>query len=166
MNPVDLLLFVLLAVCAVRGFVRGLFREVMGLAGLLLGTWAAMLYYARAAAVVQEYALQDPVVARVAAGVVIFLIVNVLTHAAALLLDRLARAIYLSYVTRMAGALVGLGKGAVLMSFLLLFLRAFAPVPGVADAIGDSTLGKPLAEVAERLLRKGVGMGSAQHEET
>jgi membrane protein required for colicin V production len=161
-NPVDLLLFVLLAACAVRGFVRGLFREVMGLAGLVLGTWAAMLYYERAAALMRQYALEDPMAAQVVAGVVIFLVVNVASHVVAVLLDRLARAVYLTSVTRMAGAVVGIGKGAVLVSFLLLFLRAFAPVPGVAEVIGESTLGAPLAEAAERLLRRSVGAGEGR----
>jgi len=160
-NAVDVILIVLLSLCAVRGFVRGLFRETMGLAGFTLGAGAAVLYWRPVAALLTRYGGLGPVLAQVGAALAIFIVVNLVTHVGALLLDRVAKTMFLSGVTRVAGAIVGAGKGAIAVGFLLLFLRSSAVVPEVADAIGASRLGGPLADVAARLLRIGSkAMGS------
>lgn len=152
MNEVDLVLLALLMLCAVRGFVRGVFRESMGLVGLVLGAGAAMHYWRPAAALLRRVATLGPVVEQIAAGIAIFIVVNLLTHFAAMLLDRLGRAAFLSTVMRLAGAVVGLGKGAVVLGVVLLLLRTYPLSPGLAEAIGASSLGAPLADVAARLL--------------
>jgi len=160
-NAVDIILIVLLSLCAVRGFVRGLFRETMGLAGSVLGAGTAVLYWRPGAALLTRYLGLGPVLGQVGAALAIFIVVNLITHVGALLLDRVAKTMFLSGVTRVAGAMVGAGKGAVAAGFLLLFLRSSALVPEVADAIGTSRLGAPLADVAARLLRVGSeAMGS------
>jgi uncharacterized membrane protein required for colicin V production len=160
-NAVDVILIVLLSLCGIRGFVRGLFRETMGLAGFVLGAGAAVLYWRPLAALLGGYFGLGPVLGQVSAALAIFVIVNLVTHVGALLLDRVAKTMFLSGVTRVAGAVVGAGKGAVAAGFLLLFLRSYALVPEVATAIGTSRLGAPLADVAARLLRVGsTAMGS------
>lgn len=156
-NPVDLLLLGLFAVCAVRGYFRGVFREVMGLAGFVLGAVAAVLFSAATAAELRRFVELGPVAAEVITAVTIFIGVNMLTHLAAALLDRLARATFLTGVARVAGAFVGLGKGAVLVGFLLFLVRALAPMPHVVDAIDHSRLGAPLADAAGDLFRAGTG---------
>jgi membrane protein required for colicin V production len=158
---VDAIVIVLLLICAVRGFVRGLFREAMGLAGLVLGAAVAVMYWRPAAAALQEHLGLGPVLGQLGAALTIFTVVNLLTHLLALLLDRLARTVFLGGVTRLAGAMVGIGKAAVAAGFLLLALRSFAPFPQVADAIETSALAAPLADVAAQLLRAGSdAMGS------
>ena len=133
----------------------------MGLAGSILGAATAVLYWRPVAALLTRYLGLGPVLGQVGAALAIFIVVNLITHVGALLLDRVAKTMFLSGVTRVAGALVGAGKGAVTAGFLLLFLRSSALVPEVADAIGTSRLGAPLADVAARLLRVGSeAMGS------
>jgi uncharacterized membrane protein required for colicin V production len=160
-NAVDVILIVLLSLCGVRGFVRGLFRETMGLAGFVLGAGTAVLYWRPVAALLTRYFGLGPVLGQVSAALALFVVVNLITHVGALLLDRVAKTMFLSGVTRVAGAVVGAGKGAVAAGFLLLFLRSYGLVPEVADAIGTSRLGAPLAEAAAHLLRLGsTAMGS------
>lgn len=156
-NPVDVLLLGLFTLCAVRGYFRGLFREVMGLAGFVLGAVAAVLFSGAAAAELQRFVDAGPVLAEVATAVAIFVGVNLLTHLLAAMLDRLARVTFLTGVARVAGAFVGIGKGAVLVGFLLFLVRALAPMPHVVDAIDHSRLGAPLADAAADLFRAGTG---------
>jgi membrane protein required for colicin V production len=42
MNAVDIVLVVVLALCALRGYWRGFFRELFGLLGLAVGGFAAV----------------------------------------------------------------------------------------------------------------------------
>ena len=156
MNPVDIFLLIVLLICSVRGYVRGLFREIMGLAGVILGALAAVGFHEPVASVLKGLGDFGPLGGQIIAAILIFVAVNLLTHVAAVGLDRLARAVFLSGLSRIVGAVVGLGKGAVVLGFLLFALRVYLPVPHVAEAINRSKLGAPLADVAATVLHAGV----------
>jgi membrane protein required for colicin V production len=155
-NRVDFALLALLAVCAIRGYWRGLFRESMGLVGLVLGAVAATTFWQPAAAGLHRLVSLRPFVEQLVAVCLVFAGVNLLVHLGAMTLDRIARLLFLGSVTRLAGAVVGVGKGAVVLAVVLFLLRAYAPVPAVTEAIGTSSLGEPLAQVAESVLRRGA----------
>jgi uncharacterized membrane protein required for colicin V production len=158
LNAVDLLLLVVLSICTVRGYVRGIFREIMGLAGFTLGAVAALSFHRPAASFLQRFVDFGSVVEQVVAAILIFIVVNLLTHLAAVGFDRLARAVFLGGVSRMVGALVGLAKGAAVFGFLLFFFRVYVPVPEVAEVINHSRIGAPLAEGAAIVFRAAVGV--------
>lgn len=158
MNPVDLFLLIVLSICAIRGYVRGLFREIMGLAGFILGAVAAVSFYRPAASFLQEFADFGSAGGPIVAAILIFVVVNLLTHLAAVGLDRLAKAIFLSGLSRVMGAVVGMGKGAAVFGILLFFCRAYLPQSDVAEVIDSSTLGAPLADLAAVVFRAGAGV--------
>ncbi len=157
MNPVDLLLLGLFTLCAIRGYFRGLFREIIGMAGFVMGAVAAVLFSTSAAMELQRFADLGPAASEVVAAVTIFVAVNLLAHLLAAMLDRLARVMFLTGVTRLAGAFIGLGKGAVLVGFLLFLVRSLAPLPTVVEAIDHSRIGAPLADAAGNVFRAGTG---------
>jgi uncharacterized membrane protein required for colicin V production len=97
-------------------------------------------------------------VEQIIAAILIFVVVNLLTHVAAVGFDRLARAVFLSGLSRIVGALVGLGKGAAVFGFLLFFFRTYLPVTEVAEAISGSSLGAPLADGAAIVFRAAASM--------
>ncbi len=154
-NGVDLVLIVLLALCGLRGFVRGLFREATGLVGVVAGGVGAVVYSQAGAALLHHVLPLRPLAEQLAAGVVIFTAVNAVVHILAALLDRVARAAFLGGPVRLAGALLGMGKGAAVLGFVLLGVRVYAPSPAVVDAIAESKLARPLVEAAAVLLRAG-----------
>ena len=158
MNAVDFFLLALLSIWAIRGYVRGLFREAMGVAGVVFGGAAAMAFWRPAAFMLNEIIAIRPLAAQIMAAILIYVVVNLLTHLAAIGLERIARAVFLSGVTRMAGALVGVGKGVVILAFALLFMRSYVPVSGVADAIDSSTIGAPLTRGASSAVRYGMNL--------
>ena len=95
---------------------------------------------------------------QIVAGILIFIVVNLLTHLAAVGFDRLARAVFLGGISRMVGAVVGFAKGAAVFGFLLFFFRAYVPVPEVAEVISHSRIGAPLADGAAIVFRAAVGV--------
>jgi membrane protein required for colicin V production len=164
-NGVDLVLVLLLTLCGVRGFVRGLFREATGLIGLVAGGAAAAAHAERGAAILHEMLPLGPLAEPLVAGIVIFTAANAVVHVLAAVLDRVARAAFLGGPVRLAGALLGMGKGAAVLGFVLLGARIYAPSPAVAEAIAASKLGRPLVDMAVALLRVGGGVTGAEEEE-
>ncbi len=156
MNAVDAVIVVLLALYSIRGFVRGVFREAMGFVGLVGAGAAAVTYWRPVAGFLRAVADLGPVAAQVTAGAFVFIAVNLLVHAIALLLDRAARAIFLGSIARVTGGALALGKGAIVVGLVLLVVRTYAPSATIADAIDHSTLGAPLTDAAGRLLRAGT----------
>jgi uncharacterized membrane protein required for colicin V production len=138
--------------------VRGVFRETMGLAGVVLGGVGAAAFWQPGSAFLQRALSVRPLTGQILAAVLIFTAVNLIAHLAAIVGERAARLLFLGGVMRLAGAIVGLGKGAAILGFALLLLRSYAPLPGVTQAIGASSLGEPLTEVAESVLRLGTGL--------
>jgi len=63
--------------------------------------------------------------------------------------------------SRVGGALFALGKGAAVLSFVLLFLHLFPVVPSLDRQIADSRLARPMVAAAGAALRTGWRDGSA-----
>src|SRR5262245_23094209 len=122
MNAVDILVGVVIVLAALRGFFRGLLREVFGLLAIGVGIVAAAQWGAAASAAL-ESTLPQPVLVRDALGFVgVFLIANVATNLVGLALDRLVSALLLGGVNRAAGALFGAAKATVVAAIALLFV--------------------------------------------
>lgn len=161
MNQVDALLLVLLVPFALRGWIRGFCRESVGLAGLIAGGLAAAAFGPELAAEVLRRKLLPPVAAEAAAFAAIFIGVNVVAHVFGRLADRLARALFLGGVNRIAGVAFGVAKGAALLGFVLLVTEELAPVPSLAKTIAASRLGRPLTAFATDIVAAGKNLAGA-----
>ena len=152
MNQVDALLLLLLTPFALRGYWRGLCREVFGLAGLVGGAAAAGSGSLALAAILTARQTVPPAAARPVAFAAIFLATVIAARLLGLLADRLVRAVLLGGVNRVAGAAFGFAKGAAVAAVLLLAVQRLVPSREAQELIGHSTLGRPLLRVAEGLL--------------
>lgn len=152
MNQLDALILVLATPFALRGFWRGFCREVFGLAGLLGGTLVAGAESARLAAGLVSRHLVSPLAARAVAFGGILVVTVLAANVAGLVVDRLVRALLLGGLNRAAGVIVGLAKGAAVCSLLLLAAERLAASPALDEVIARSSLGRPLVELAARLL--------------
>ncbi len=156
MNLVDLALAVLLVLCAVRGFWRGLVRESFGFAAFLLGIYCALRLAESAALSLEAWPTLAslPETARVGgAFVAVFLVVSALVNLAGFVFDRLLGRGVLRQVGRVGGGLFGVAKGAVVLAFVLLFLQLFPFVRGLDDRLAESRLARPMISAADNLLR-------------
>jgi len=153
MNRVDLALALLLAVCALRGYWRGLFRECFGLLALLAGVTAAFEFTALGSGWLQQYLRLPTPLQTGASFVVIFVLVHTTVNLLGVLVDRLASALLLGGINGLAGAVLGASKGVAVLAFVLLFLHLFPIFPILDGDIMRSTIGRPLVTAASNLIR-------------
>jgi membrane protein required for colicin V production len=154
-QSVDLSLAFLLAITALRGFWRGFLRESFGLLALVAGAAAAFQFSALAAAAMQQHVRLPAAAQTGAAFVVIFAVVHTVVNGAGAFFDRAAGESSLRSLNRIAGAAVGVGKGAAVTSVVLLFLHLFPFAPVLDEHIMASTIGRPLVSLAGSLVRFG-----------
>ena len=155
MNQVDALVVVLLVPFTLRGWVRGFCRESVGLAGLLAGGLAAAAWGPALGAALVARHLMRPVLAEAIGCAGLFVAVNLVTHVLGALADRIALALFLGGINRVAGAVFGLAKGAALVGFALLVAERVVPSGTLTQVIAASRLGRPLTELATGVV--GVG---------
>lgn len=123
-NGLDILILAILAFAALRGFIRGLFREIAALAGVIFGFFVASHLQPYVAPFMggiiknQDYAHMAGYLALFLGGM---LAVYFLSVALAGLMKRLD----LAWLDRLGGGGVGLIKGVLFSSILLMVLTAF-----------------------------------------
>jgi len=156
MNPVDLAVGTALAVFALRGYWRGFFRESFGVLALLGGLTAATRLSPAVSQRIESYAAMPAVregVAFVGTFMATYCVVTLIGY----VLHRLAGAAAQGWANRLGGIAVGAGKGAALVSFVLLFLHLFPLIRSVDDRLAESRLASPLIAAAGSVVRFGLG---------
>jgi membrane protein required for colicin V production len=153
MNTLDLALAAVVALFALRGFWRGVFRESFGLLALLGGLLAASQFAATGADMLERYVAQ-PVMREAAAFVAIFVVTHGVITIVGVVLDRAAGG---GLVSGLGGVAIGAGKGAALLAFVLLFVHLFPLAPTIDARIMESRLGPPLISVAGSVMQLGLG---------
>lgn len=156
MNWADLIVIAILALFGLRGFFRGLFREVFSLAGLLCGFMLAVAYDRQVADLAAAYWKFSPLVLKGGAFIAIFFVVYFLFSLAGWLLHRSEKLLFLQTVNRTCGIAIGMGKGAALTALAIFFLSSAAWLPQPArENIAGSYFISPLSQLGERLIRLG-----------
>ena len=157
MNRIDVVLAIVFALFAVRGFWRGFSREFFGFVGLIGGLAVAATAYAATVPHVPEAVPESlrPIVAFAA----LFFAVDLTANVFGVVVDRLLGMLFLSSVNRVAGAVFGVAKGAAMAAIALLLVRAYTPVPELLSALERSALARPLLGLAGAI---GRGEASAR----
>lgn len=157
MNLVDVALVVLLILCAARGFLRGLLREVFGFAALFVGLLAAARLAIVGGGELAVLAPLDSLPEAALSGIAfvgVFLLVSALINFVGFLAERLLGGGVLRQLSRVAGAGFAVLKGALVMSFALLFFHLFPFVDGFDLQLQESRLARPMIAAADAALRK------------
>ena len=148
-------LIIALALFGLRGYFRGLFREVLSIAGLVVGLLVAVRYETVAAHGAPYWNI-SPVILKGAAYIAIFFVVYFLFNAVGWLLHRSEKLLFLQTLNRVGGIAVGMGKGTVLAALMVFFAGSASWLPhGARDKIGGALLASPLTWVAEEIIRAG-----------
>ncbi len=125
-NAFDWLLLLVLAWSTILGLIRGLIREIFGLAGTILGLLLAAWNYPTLARWLARW-ITSPVATEVPA----FLLIAVGVLVACTLLGRIVRSaahtVGLGFFDRLAGAAFGLLRGALVGVVILITATAFFP---------------------------------------
>lgn len=155
MSGLDAALLVLLFLGALRGLWRGFLRECFGFAGLVLGLVVATRFADDAARLVSEQIMMPATASLGAAFVGLFVLVHTSFTISGLLGDRLVGTPVTRLLNGAGGGLFGLAKGALVLSFVLLFLKLFPVVAGFDERIIASPVANPMASAAATALRLG-----------
>jgi membrane protein required for colicin V production len=156
MNGIDLSLLMVLLLFGLRGYFRGLFREVFSLLGLAAGFVGAARHAETMGGVIAPYWNAAPILLKGVGFVVCFFLVYVLFNLTGWLLHRSAKALFLQTVNRCGGVVLGLGKGAALAALAVYAVTSTTLVPSSArEKLEQSYLVAPLANLADSLIRFG-----------
>ena len=119
MNWLDLVLLAILAVAAVKGFMRGFIIEVCSLLGFVLGIWAGVHLNGRVALWLGLDGDQE-----VLTFIVVFIVVLLLAHLIGKGLTRVIDIAQLALPNKLAGIAFGVLRSAFVLSVLLNILLA------------------------------------------
>jgi membrane protein required for colicin V production len=144
-NRIDVVLAVLLALFALRGFFRGFARELFALLGLVGGVALALTRYAEAAEMLPPSVPPD--LRPVLAFLILFFAVVLAARLVGALVRYLLGMVLLSPLDRLAGAVFGAAKGVAIVGGLLMLLRAIAPSATIERALGESVVMRSIMQV-------------------
>ncbi len=120
-NLVDILIWAVLLVFVIKGFLKGLVREVCSLFGLVAGGWAAFKYYPFLADAIRSFISIPHHLALSLAFILIFLVMGLLFFLLGHLLTVVFKIMLLGGINRVGGALFGLLEGAFILCMVLYF---------------------------------------------
>jgi len=162
LSTIDAVLTVALLVFALRGYFKGLFREIFSSLGLFAGSVAAVRYAETLSALWKSSWKTSPIVVKALTIVLIFFAVYLAFSLIGWILNRLAPSLFLQGFNRMGGIFLGAAKGSLILGFIFFFLLSSPLIPEIAKLkIQESYLALPLQRFAHWLLKTGTDYVSA-----
>jgi len=128
MNLVDILIWLVLTGFVVKGFSKGLVRQICSLAGFLVGGWAAIKYHLYLAEASRHIIQLPHYLATILSFIFLFLIVGLLFFLLGHFLTVMFRIVMLGGVNRLGGVALGFLEGAFIVCISLYMLTS-KPVP-------------------------------------
>jgi membrane protein required for colicin V production len=126
MNGLDIAIVCILGFTLIRGIMTGLIHSVSGVIGSVAGFYAAYFYYPALADFLKQW-VEPGSVLNIASFFAIFcavlIVVTILGH----ILKWIMKIVFLGWVDRLGGGLVGLLKGGIIVSVLVIALTTFLP---------------------------------------
>lgn len=140
----DVVLLAVLVLFVISGLRRGFVRALLELAGYVLALMASAAYSGSLAEKILPFVSKvkqvDPlgrVVIRIVSAVLIFVVLQILTHLIAGAADRLFRLPVLHQVNALLGGLLGFGKGSLVVLLICTAVRIVLPAAGAVKPGGN-----------------------------
>jgi uncharacterized membrane protein required for colicin V production len=128
MNGLDYLILVMIALGAIHGSSRGILRIASSLIALVAAVYLASLYSHRAGAYLTHAFSVRPGTGTALGYLIIFLTVMVVVAWGGSKLAELIRAVHMSWVDRLGGAVVGAAFGALVAGLVVVVVTVMLPV--------------------------------------
>jgi membrane protein required for colicin V production len=119
MNILDIIIAIPLLWALYRGFRKGLVYLIASIAALFLGILGAVRFHEACGGLLNRWFEIDPDHLKILAFAVTFILIVIIVHAAAFLLDKLIKAVALNFVNRLAGMVFGVLITAFMISVVL-----------------------------------------------
>jgi len=149
MNTLDIILAALLLFGLVRGFMKGFFVEIAGLAALALGLYGAIHFSHFATNYLENSVSWNEKKIQIAAFAITFLIIIIAISLAGKLLTKIADVAALGIFNKVLGGLFGAAKiGLILSVILVVFSKLNRTIPFLSDEqISESQLYEPVRKL-------------------
>lgn len=125
MNLLDFLIVIPLFYFSYRGFVNGIIKEVLSIAGIILGVFLTFEYMDNMSALVRPFFDEDASYIPFISGAILFIGTVGAVQLAAYLAKKFLETIKLNFINRLAGMVFGFLKSGIMVSALLLILAGF-----------------------------------------
>jgi len=155
-NLLDLILLIPLLLFAFNGYKKGIIIEVTTLVALLLGIYAALFFSNFTANLLTGSFNISKEYLNIVAFIVTFIAVLVVVMIIGKLLEKLVNLLMLGFVNKVAGAVFGILKGALLLSILIFLINYFDTNATIIkkEARTQSVLYKSIEPVAPWIYEK------------
>jgi membrane protein required for colicin V production len=155
-NALDIILLSLLFLFGLRGYVKGFFRELFSLAGLIVGFMAAARYNHTIATLSEEYWKISPFILKGASFVAIFFAIYLCFNLLGWFIHQSAKFVFLQTLNRVGGIAIGIGKGAAVMALIVFFMSSASWIPpSASEKIKTSVLVPSFSRLGEVIIRVG-----------
>lgn len=150
MNKIDILLLVILGFGLIRGFMRGLIIEMASLLAIVVGIYGAIHFSFFTARLLGELMPSSQQTIEVVAFGLTLIVLMLAVMFLAKVLTKMLKAAELGFLNRLAGALFGVLKAAVIVGSLFVFLeRTFQTEKWLSpSALSESVLYGPVKSIS------------------
>ncbi|MBU0970921.1 MAG: CvpA family protein [Proteobacteria bacterium] len=126
MNGFDVLVLVIISLCSIRGYFKGLIREVSGIIGVIVGFYGANTYYPKLTPFL-ETLIDTPGTRSLICFLVLFCGILVFISLVAGLIRKFLSLVFLGWVDRFFGFVFGAAKGVLIVSVFFIVTMTFIP---------------------------------------
>ena len=147
MNYLDIIIAVLLVVFGLSGWKKGIITEVATLLGLGLGLYGAFRFSDYTAEHLVQWWEINPKYLNIIAFIVTFVIVAIVVNLIGKAVSKVVTTLNLGFIDKIGGFLVGLAKGVLLCSLLVMLMNVFKITGVVKEEVKEESLLYPWVEV-------------------
>ena len=146
----DILFSLILLFFTINGFRRGLISEIARLTGLFLACFIASKYYNNLTPIIENYLMNEKLI-QIAAFLILFFSTIIIINLLSSTIQKLFEFIYLGWLNRLLGSLIGFIKGLIIISILILCIDAL-PKKTIAKLNEESIIYKVSNNIKEIIL--------------
>jgi membrane protein required for colicin V production len=147
MNWLDILVLIIIAASVAGSFRKGLSREIIHLASVVLALFLACWFYGAAGSYLAPY-LSSRQLANFFGFVIVLFAVIVLGHAVSSVVGRFLKITGLSFFDHLLGAAFGVVRGVLISVALIMAIMAFSPTNHRPDSVVNSRIAPYAVEAA------------------
>lgn len=158
MNYLDIIIAILLVVFGLGGWRKGIIIEAATLLGLGVGLYGAFHFSDFTAAKLTEFVEIDPKYLNVVAFIVTFIVLAILVNLLGRLLAKIVKTINLGFIDKIGGFLVGLAKGLLICSLVVMLFNALELKGIIKDETKQESVLYPYVEKAVPYVYQGYDL--------
>lgn len=155
MNYIDIIILIILLLFAIYGFSKGFIAQIFSLTAIVLGTYFALFFSEITAGFLLLFFDLKPLTLSILSFILTFLIVVVVVVLVGKILDKLVDVLFLGFFNRLAGGLVGIGMGILIISLFILFFNYMGITSTIINSKTqeESVFFKPVEKLATKMYK-------------